>query len=492
MKKLFRLNLLPFVAKAVAIVKDVRPMIDDIYSQDKERFYEVAKVTDEFADRYFKENDIETEIYCRKAYGIMVATESFDDALAKDTDQRFIKVVRQAYKPVYTFIKAYKYIDFNVFNEAVITHTESIDEIYSCVAVLLYFVKIYGNKINMEDPVLQLRYVELYKIQQRYKNPPQAYFAEKIHEPERQQRIKMVTEHIRNRVGSLPHSLFKVNNNIKIYSDKKLYSDFTLLSNLLTYDIPVSAIDNIEFTDDDLNDIFDFCSSKLPKDTDDIPSSAYDDALHFFCLSILVRSYARAYMNAKEYYFSHASDLRDTEEVSLLRSNVSHGLQEISSLKELADDKQEKLNKLQLDFDRLNKKYMKLQESSSAKIKELNDEIAVFNEIIDAAGKEPETYTATADDVKDLKVLVLGGSVSWQNHISKLFPKFKIVPVNDCDFDKALIDSADYVVFNWLYGGHGLFYRLINRIRSNSKNIIYIGNNNERFFIQAIADASKS
>lgn len=159
-------------------------------------------------------------------------------------------------------------------------------------------------------------------------------------------------------------------------------------------------------------------------------------------------------------------------------------VQERDSYKALAEQKQEQLNSMQLENDRLKRELAKMQDEK-AKLEDyaaildsqfaLNGEISTF----------PEAVPPFSTEGKN--IVIIGGHEIWQNHMKKEFPNFTYIGSEQYNFDVNVLKNADIVAFNFIHCSHKIFYRI--RENVDKSKIIYINSNNIDRFKQIIANA---
>ena len=92
-------------------------------------------------------------------------------------------------------------------------------------------------------------------------------------------------------------------------------------------------------------------------------------------------------------------------------------------------------------------------------------------------------------NISKLRIIVVSGRDRWQQSLKQHFPDFIYIAVDDHRFNTRLLDKADLVVFNYKYAGHGLYFRLINAVRSKRKQIVYVQHNDTKLFLDQVAQA---
>lgn len=167
--------------------------------------------------------------------------------------------------------------------------------------------------------------------------------------------------------------------------------------------------------------------------------------------------------------------------------------------------KQDNLNKIQLDYDRLkNKELAKLKEELEKQKqiqKELHEKINSLEEInssleanieeMEAAaapssstGNKPNSYVE--NKLKSYNILIMGGHQIWQNRLKEVYPYFTYIDSDNVNFDINITRNADFIFFNTLHCSHTLYYRIKNNVNNgrtnNKEKIVLVSSNNLDYF----------
>lgn len=235
--------------------------------------------------------------------------------------------------------------------------------------------------------------------------------------------------------------------------------------------IPVRAYENYTFNRADINEMFELANLiGRPYSLNKYLGYAY-----------MFKSLAKYAEECKNAYI----DLAISPEASpnkTVKKQLSTLLKQIESFKIQIAEKQEKLNNLQQDFDRINKKLMSAQEKY--------DELAEYTEILERQLELANTPVTAQEDTQPISldgknVVVIGGHDSWQQKLKEVYPDFTYIQADNLGFDVNIVRNADIIVFNFIHCSHGLFYRL--RENCDRKKIIYLASNNLDNFKMALA-----
>lgn len=205
-----------------------------------------------------------------------------------------------------------------------------------------------------------------------------------------------------------------------------------------------------------------------------------------------------------------------TEEANLKHSEEIDKLKLKSApLNSIIDQKQDSLNKIQIQYNRLKSSSDKEIERLKAELekqKQINQELTKNIELLqqineDLENKLDEFDTSSGnneemeslvpnkdiqDKLKSLNILIMGGHQIWQNKLKELYPDFTYIDSDNINFDINVVKNADIVLFNTLHCSHSLYYKMKNNVnngRVDCKNkVFYISSNNLVYFKNLIAD----
>lgn len=154
--------------------------------------------------------------------------------------------------------------------------------------------------------------------------------------------------------------------------------------------------------------------------------------------------------------------------------------------KSQAEQKQEKLNAMQLENDKLKREIEKLKQENGR----LEDYVSVIESQSSEADFDTEDEAAEISlDIEGQNIVVLGGHDAWQNRLKKEFPNFSYIASEQYNFDVNIIRNADIIAFNFIHCSHKQFYRM--RENVNRSKIVYISSNNINRFKQILSKALK-
>ena len=205
-----------------------------------------------------------------------------------------------------------------------------------------------------------------------------------------------------------------------------------------------------------------------------------------------------------------------TEEANLKYSEEIDKLKLKSApLNSIIDQKQDSLNKIQIQYNRLKSSSDKEMERLKAELekqKQINQELTKNIELLqqineDLENKLDEFDTSSGnneeieslvpnkdiqDKLKSLNILIMGGHQIWQNKLKELYPYFNYIDSENVNFDINIVRNADIVLFNTLHCSHSLYYKMKNNVNNGRMDckdkVFYISSNNLVYFKNLITD----
>lgn len=205
-----------------------------------------------------------------------------------------------------------------------------------------------------------------------------------------------------------------------------------------------------------------------------------------------------------------------TEEANLKHSEEIDKLKLKSApLNSIIDQKQDSLNKIQIQYNRLKSSSDKEIERLKAELekqKQINQELTKHIELLqqineDLENKLDEFDTSSdnneeieslvpnkdiQDKLKSLNILIMGGHQIWQNKLKELYPYFNYIDSENVNFDINIVRNADIVLFNTLHCSHSLYYKMKNNVNNGRMDckdkVFYISSNNLVYFKNLVTD----
>lgn len=469
------------LAGAFARSNKMMRFIDSKYNTDKDKFYQAAKKNDRFKSRFITGNRLPIRMSAIKALGIIEAAKS-DEAL----DREMFGAASRAFKSIYNIFEDTKRLEFahgfmeEVFYTMRVGDNKTDDRLHDAYALYMYFCDEYD--LNPDDdselfqrvvPVVQgkeIAYMQDFADIGRK-------FAKDWEQEKNARDLMESTAHICGGkcLEDIGAHLDPESPEAGIFN---MMWDFAQLDN-----IPVSMYEGERFTNKEIQDIFNVISMNIIKNAC-IP----DDINLYYVAALYMRSFARLYHEAEAVVDAYAGIVRESEQQKeVMRNNVAMA-SKIAELEKLAKERQEKLNAIQLEFDREKKKNRELAEAAAIK----DEQIKILQNILQENDSRPAA--ADADDgtkakmlelAKNTKAVVFGGHPNWQAELKKAAPEYNIVDADNYGFDAKIMDKADVVVIKTDYMAHAQWYKVIERSRKLKKRVVFFsGNNIEELLIK--------
>lgn len=214
-----------------------------------------------------------------------------------------------------------------------------------------------------------------------------------------------------------------------------------------------------------------------------------DEMMIMYPWALALMSLGRAYKKAANAVLENSPDMREDVSIKELKGTLSSEIHANTELRALNKQKQQDLNRLQLELEKQSRKI----ESLDKEAEEKDEEIAVLKAALQQAENESEEedsaeYEALVADGKRVKAILFGGPPKWQALVHNEAESFKCIPVESKGFPLSVIDDAEVVVFKTDYLSHAQWSRVMNRVKG--KPIVYCGNHLETMFAR-VAMAKK-
>jgi hypothetical protein len=100
-----QLDFLPFIAKGMAQNRTIRRELDTLYAGGGLRLERVDETKACQYDRYYRQSDLETELYCRKAADFFY-TSLHDDENGQKAAVALRQLLQKGWQPMYDYVQA--------------------------------------------------------------------------------------------------------------------------------------------------------------------------------------------------------------------------------------------------------------------------------------------------------------------------------------------------------------------------------------------------
>lgn len=462
MSKSKPINILPMIAKAIAIKPDLRPDIDKVFELVKTEFdYNI--LGDEFFNhRLFRESDIDTEIYMRKAANCLALLHAEE---AETIGEGIISVVKRGYKRVWQYISSNKQLQYDEIAKLI---PENINDNYLTFAVVCFLGQENGNVFPLHDSRFMRSYQHFLDLIREYDDPEPIRF-----------NLSKDQEKIKDIVMSTFDIAFK-NGYPKTIGEWRMSEMFSSSETLIamehlveSYGYTAGAIDSLPVSRKDLELAVRAWAYEVesPEDCQDI-LVIVDSVLK----TIYAMGFVRLYNRARELVLDNLT----TVTVKELSAEIKRLSEELENQKLVSSKKQDELNISQIAADKQTAELLSKQEE----IEDLKERNAMLQAALEQAEQIPDEKHLDQVDISGLNIVIAGGHDNWQQRILETYPN--VTAINTVTFDVDLIRNADIVVFNWSYAAHKLYNRVIGLTRQHNKKIAYVGSTGLEAFENSI------
>lgn len=463
-----------FISVGIANNSKVYELIDKIYSEDKYKYYSLAKNSKLYNHELIMQNTLIIEEYAKKVLGIL-----YDENARKNLSC----VIKKGWNKIYIWARS---ADMLNLNEGILLYVKKrnnflfFSETISYLGAIILEAINQGKVIDINDIYSQYYFNWLSQILD-------VYLDEQKNKITLEKSLKAEAKRIRNKL--------------------KRYFDFNELSNpkyLEENDItnPIKQQISTIFISEGLNPCF--ASNSLNEDDILYIIANYisfygknyeiengkdvEDIIKHILYSSSMIKLLREYKNVKKQYFTKNNEtmLLELEDIKNKLKRIEEEnktLKEKNRFLELENKNlQSKLNSQLLEVRREHNRIIKKKDKEIEKMKlinnELNKKINVLDEIIESLNKENERYFKK-DLIERLKLdkkkgVIIGGHENWQKNIRKILPNFKFIGGYQENFDTKILSEAEIIIFNTSYTSHAVYYKFKQTIKNANKKVIYV------------------
>lgn len=144
--------------------------------------------------------------------------------------------------------------------------------------------------------------------------------------------------------------------------------------------------------------------------------------------------------------------------------------EDLESKKRLID-KQNALNKLQLEYDKQKKKL----DAATEELKQIKEYVDIIEKIQQMEEQQNEVNPGAKPVIPYGKnVILFGGHPNYQKKMFEKYNWIKVVDPEDIRIDWNMVKNADIILINWKHLPHRQFYSLISIIREYKKEYQYV------------------
>ncbi|QDR81383.1 hypothetical protein [Sporomusa termitida] len=524
------LDLVPFMAKGIAQKAAARSELDAVYADRGIHIERASSPKVQVYNRYYRESDILTELYCQKATDFIFTALNEHDAGQADKPAltALEQMLKKCWWRIYTYVKASgPEVRFESFWQKLMAKAAAPTqcELRNLPAwppvgqphsrkqkattkyaldgdfpVFWFLTNLFEKTITEKGYYFQ-QHLEAHLNEQERMNKKPKRKPLILMEPQKKL-AGALWQFISQKLKGIPTSL----NEYFYTQEYKQNAQTSLFKQENFGDLPVSAMKHVSVSRQELKRAIDLLVAGLPAETE-VTDELKQSSLEYFKQILLVRACAVQYEKLRTFALEQ-SRLVDKAvfrplELARLKEQLAQAGQKNCELEallaktnqnpmleDLLAQKQNALNELQL----------KLEKSESAAKKEiahLQEKLGAEREanqalrgLLDAEQQQNEQDSDLSPGILAqialLKVVVLGGRTDWQQRVKQKYPNFICISSKEVKFDLSVLDAADVIVINWRFLGHSLFYRTMRYADKYNKKVAYLGNSNDKHLLQAL------
>jgi hypothetical protein len=514
------LDILPFVARALAENKAARREMDKIYDEDMPGLAKAKQIA-KIYHGFFRDADVFTEWNCRRVASLLVLFkeegETEDGRKLRESIEGAIKAnwrviyehAERSPEPI-PFVKFWfslpkrrdymaRISDYRhplppfLPPKMKVNREKSVfDGDFAIMEMCAYLL---GKKADNRDPVYMMAMDMHIKEQARIRNGG-GYGGFPLTE-EQKENAERLWRAIGSKLGSLPATLSEYLNS-KTYKENR-WDAYTFERKRLG-GLPFAIIKHLPANLSRLRQEMEVFASILPRGVEITPEIE-EKALAAFIREMTLSAINAMWEDAKEtiifQHFDLEARLGQRERSPLeaeneqLRADLRIDRQKRLDGEKLAGQKQKALEETlakagqsamaaQKELEFLRKKLEREQENSLA-LKQCLEDLSAQGNIGNAAVAPSELEKAAG-----LKIVVVAGRGGWQQKMRQKYRNFVFIPADEQNFDLSIIDGADAVVINWKYAGHSMTGKAKQYAKSRGKKVLHIGKSDEAHLLRAI------
>lgn len=249
--------------------------------------------------------------------------------------------------------------------------------------------------------------------------------------------------------------------------------------------LPVDILRQVNVSRKELRQAIDAMAAALPAATA-VTAERRQEALDLVFQTLFARACAAEYDKLRQEVQQQPKTDKKAQDKQLKKQLTEAQRQVQAQQRALADR--------QASLDDLEQRLEKSQQAAQREIARLQEKLAAteaaLNGVLASETPASETEAALGPEqlaaVAALRVVILGGRPDWQQRLLQNYPNFTCISSAKMNFDLAVLDSADVVVISWKHLGHSLFYRATQYAAKRGKEIMYISSSNEQQLIKAL------
>ncbi|MEW9939541.1 hypothetical protein AB2T96_19190 [Clostridium butyricum] len=477
--------------------------IDDIYSENKELYYDIFKNSKYYNNDYLSKISASNYKHIQEFCGIYLYEKKYN----KDTT--FFKLAKKGYKVIESIIKNNDIIDIYELRDRFLeyvsksSHSSTISS-YSYFSIAIYFCATYNKKILCDSFTVNLLKGSFSQI----------YYSNTFDDLNNSnaQNIKDFIKRysslgITKKNFTLPLNDFTVaigrvyknelvSNPLIKYSDDKLNelafkTNFQVGVQTIAAALQLNNIDLIDLLNisslnyNSLQELLSF-SSFVCEDLDISDKSFENYVGMYLILQALIDDYKlikKNYLvNSYEENLLELSKLKKEYENKITKIEIQEEIQSktIDNLKIKIADAKNYILQLEKEKNKNNKMILSLENTNRTFEKENKKLTEVINNKKDENSVEIKSSTYfnnIVSFINNTNCIIIGGNINWQNELKKYLPDVKFLSLDDLNRNFNFITSKSIIFFNDSVNSHSMFNKVKSRIENMNIKLLYCTSN---------------
>lgn len=485
-------TLLANICEAFAYDKRIQKELDKLYEEYKYTAYKKVKESKVYNHLIITQGDLEKEIYCNKALGLILLGEE-DDVVSK----KLLALIKRYYNELYTAVNSKLESDLlKYFAKFVLEdYIPSIRKANEYLGA--YLIIKTKSKESFTDG--HKKYIDsILKSSNAMTTNTWSYLDTKVSIKESIEKIYSIFKRIEENKGYY-HCYEDIYNS----RDEEIKKYEAIIS--LIFDFEKMSISNllnsVELSDQDIFEII-LAYTILYKDKN------IERSTNVLINGIIIKSLIKAYKKVKEAYFKNnketlylefetlENEIKELENKYKLSVETSKSIK--SKLSKINVETDKKISKIENDYKSqislLNKQIKKLEQELQNE-KKNKRELVELREVIFNIENNDEINKPTYDLqnlIGDKKIMVVGGTFEWRKRLKDKNPEILTLDGFTETFDTRIFNNIDIVFFYVGYMNHGTYYKVVNTLKNKEIPFKYIGRTNIELVENEIADELKN
>lgn len=458
--------------------------------------------------KVFTQDSAEVEIYAKKTLGI---TQYIYETKDKKVFDKLCAIAQKHFEVYYKYAsRQRKKSPLSKFLSSFNLRRKTHADLMTALGMVLICLRAQDKSVNIADDASKLLY-QMIGVQLESYNRPMMSYVTKQNRGDVQTTFKALQDEYGkieslNDFTSSPH-----------YGGNHFYLFFEKISELDS--LPLSTLQAYSYTEEELLEICAIYAMHFPSiNTFELDKS---NLFHYFIIALIIRSYCRKYMQAKErilrqtdaleaskYAFAIQAELENEktknrrletkiamheEVIQKLQSTMNLQAARLSEKINEATDtmrtamlsKQQMLNDAEIQRAR----QLALIHKHEDKIAELITKIDTLKNLnLDLKSMISGLSTNTSheqtrlEEMNGRKIVVVGGHPKWISKLQLTCPDFIYIGADKLNFNYAILKNAEQIAFCYLHLNHALYRKIIGHARRASIPVGYVKCVNEIFY----------